>query len=232
MKAMKLAQEMFRDSSLPEKKQLLNIYLNKVTVYPEHVEIVFNHAPQNLLPNASQSQIRPVEDDEPCDVHKLILSAKIKEVPPSESKVTCFPVVEGRCEPCQPIPEENDAEIDNLDGFDMAWLPIISVDSKDVIDEIVYVGKATMKKNSKQRKGENMQTAIMVAVNGNMLLFNNILSEQEYRSLQSLADSFLSRESVDSSDIPNVKSRFVDIAKTDLNICLKPIAISYVIRIK
>jgi hypothetical protein len=28
----------------------------------------------------------------------------------------------------------------------MAWLPVISTDSRDVIDEIIYVGKATMKK--------------------------------------------------------------------------------------
>jgi len=78
---MKRAQKMFRDGSLPEKKQLLNLYLNKVTVYPEHVKIVFNHVPQNLIPFASQSQVRPADEGEPCDVHKLIISAKIKEAP-------------------------------------------------------------------------------------------------------------------------------------------------------
>jgi hypothetical protein len=85
---------MFRDGSLPEKKQLLNLYLNKVTVYPEHVKIVFNHVPQNLIPFASQSQVRPADEGEPCDVHKLIISAKIKEAPTPKLEWTRFPLVE------------------------------------------------------------------------------------------------------------------------------------------
>ena len=90
--AMKRAQKMFRDGSLPEKKQLVNLYLNKVTVYPEHVEIVFNHVPQNLIPFASQSQVRPADEGEPCDVHKLILTAKIKEAPTPKLEWTRFPL--------------------------------------------------------------------------------------------------------------------------------------------
>jgi hypothetical protein len=77
-----------------------------------------------------------------------------------------------------------------------------------------------------------MRTAIMVSVNGDMFLFNNILSEHEYRSLQSLADTFLYREFSDSPEISDVESKFVDKVKTDLNIYLEPIEISYVIRIK
>ena len=55
-------------------------------------------------------------------------------------------MVEARYEQFKPSPEENDTETENFSDFDMAWLPVISTDSRDVIDEIIYVGKATMKK--------------------------------------------------------------------------------------
>ena len=43
------AQQMFRSGELPQIEQILNLYLDRVIVYPEYVEIHINNVPNNML---------------------------------------------------------------------------------------------------------------------------------------------------------------------------------------
>ena len=43
------AQELYENGTLSQRKQLLNLYLHKVVVYPEYVEIHINNVPTNIL---------------------------------------------------------------------------------------------------------------------------------------------------------------------------------------
>lgn len=47
--AYQLSQKMFEDGTLPQRKQLINLYLKRVLVYPEFVKIELNNVPANLL---------------------------------------------------------------------------------------------------------------------------------------------------------------------------------------
>ena len=42
-------------------------------------------------------------------------------------------------------PPENEEKSPDLSDFDLAYLPMFSVDSRDALTETVYVGKAVMK---------------------------------------------------------------------------------------
>lgn len=77
-----------------------------------------------------------------------------------------------------------------------------------------------------------MRKSIMVTINGDILLFNNNLSEQECASLQDLANSAPFKESFNLENAANFQSQFVDAVKRDLGISLEPIKISYVVRIQ
>jgi len=56
------ARELFLSGELEEKRQLINLYLNKVVVYREHVEIFLN-----LLPIFLLSKRNPTQDsNDPC----------------------------------------------------------------------------------------------------------------------------------------------------------------------
>lgn len=52
------AQRMFHSRTLPQMEQLINLYLDKVLVYPDYVEIHLNNVPTNLLP-PSEPQDKP-----------------------------------------------------------------------------------------------------------------------------------------------------------------------------
>ena len=66
-------------------------------------------------------------------------------------------MVEARDKATLPCPEENAAETSgenrnedspetpDLAGYDLVWLPVVSIPSRDVITERIYVGKATLK---------------------------------------------------------------------------------------
>ena len=49
---------MFHSRTLPQLEQLINLYLDKVLVYPDYVEIHLNNVPTNLLP-PSEPQDKP-----------------------------------------------------------------------------------------------------------------------------------------------------------------------------
>ena len=56
--AFRQAQKMFHSRTLPQLEQIINLYLDKVLVYPDYVEIHLNNAPTNLL-NPSETKDEP-----------------------------------------------------------------------------------------------------------------------------------------------------------------------------
>ena len=56
--AFRQAQKMFHNGTLPQMEQIINLYLDKVLVYPDYVEIHLNNVPTNLL-NPSQIMDKP-----------------------------------------------------------------------------------------------------------------------------------------------------------------------------
>ena len=87
------------------------------------------------------------------------------------------------------------------------------------------------KNNINGKIGVVMQTIIKVTINGEMFLFNNCISKQEYDSLQALAGAAQFRASLNLEDETNIQLHFIDAAKQQLGIHLEPIKISHVIRI-
>ncbi len=67
--AYRKAQQMFIDGTLPQRRQLINLYVNKVIVYNEYVRIELNSIPSNLK---STNNTRLTDNSEPCSIHTLI----------------------------------------------------------------------------------------------------------------------------------------------------------------
>ena len=53
--AFRQAQKMFHNGTLPQMEQIINLYLDRVVVFPDYVEIPLNNVPTNLL-NPSQTK--------------------------------------------------------------------------------------------------------------------------------------------------------------------------------
>lgn len=78
-----------------------------------------------------------------------------------------------------------------------------------------------------------MQSVIMITIKGDMFLFdNNGLTEKDYNDLQNLAD--FQRENIlhEYKDENDIYKQFIQEAKTNLNIVLEPVEISFVVRVK
>ena len=56
--AFRQTQKMFHSGTLPQMEQIINLYLDKVLVYPDYVEIHLNNVPTNLL-NPSETKDEP-----------------------------------------------------------------------------------------------------------------------------------------------------------------------------
>ena len=56
--AFRQAQKMFHSGTLPQMEQIINLYLDRVVVFPDYVEIHLNNVPTNLL-NPSQTKDEP-----------------------------------------------------------------------------------------------------------------------------------------------------------------------------
>ena len=59
--AFRQTQKMFHSGTLPQMEQIINLYLDKVLVYPDYVEIHLNNVPTNLL-NPSETKDEPAFD--------------------------------------------------------------------------------------------------------------------------------------------------------------------------
>ena len=61
-------QELYRNGDLPQRKQLLNLYLNRVTAYPDCVQIHINKVPTNILtPVVKDETENPDQDGQDSD---------------------------------------------------------------------------------------------------------------------------------------------------------------------
>ena len=56
--AFRQAQKMFHNGTLPQMEQIINLYLDRVVVFPDYVEIHLNNVPTNLL-NPSETKDEP-----------------------------------------------------------------------------------------------------------------------------------------------------------------------------
>ena len=62
---------------MPQKKQLINLYLNRVSVYPDYVQIHINKVPNNILtPSVKDENGNP--DPEGQDLHILLKTAYLQ----------------------------------------------------------------------------------------------------------------------------------------------------------
>jgi len=76
--AYRRAQELFESGSLPQRKQLLNLYLNRVNVYPDYVQIHIHKVPVNIIRPSHGKDDLPAVNDSEADLHIFLKTAKIK----------------------------------------------------------------------------------------------------------------------------------------------------------
>ncbi len=94
--AYRTAQKQFRDGTLPQKQQLLNLYLKKVIVYPEYLEIQLNNVPGAFLKPGEIENGLPTENDEQPGLHIYQNWAQKECAPTLKSEWTRISVVEAR----------------------------------------------------------------------------------------------------------------------------------------
>ncbi len=66
--AFRQAQKMFHNGTLPQMEQIINLYLDRVVVFPDYVEIHLNNVPTNLL-NPSETKDEPAL----CGLHTFYI---------------------------------------------------------------------------------------------------------------------------------------------------------------
>ena len=91
------AQELYESGSLPQRKQLLNLYLKRVIVYPEYVQIHLHKIPSNLKKSSSEDNL-PADNGE-ADLHIFLKNASFRHKSRSKRSGTGEKMVElGRIE--------------------------------------------------------------------------------------------------------------------------------------
>ena len=66
--AFRQAQKMFHNGTLPQMEQIINLYLDRVVVFPDYVEVHLNNVPTNLL-NPSETKDEPAL----CGLHTFYI---------------------------------------------------------------------------------------------------------------------------------------------------------------
>lgn len=94
--AYKTAQELYQNGTLTQKKQIINLYLKKVTVYKEYLEIMINNVPATFLKPCEINAGLPSENEEQSGIHIYKKWLKIKEVSTLKLEWTPLDVVEAR----------------------------------------------------------------------------------------------------------------------------------------
>ncbi len=139
---------MYHNGSLPQQKQLLNLYLHRVDVYPEHVKIQLHKVPMSLLePSHNGKEPRPSSEEGPEGANRENAMSAGKIMPPS-SHVTDWTgekLVEANRAGILPCQEKAGKEAANAENIDTDWLPVIRREHQDRIGESIYVGKAVLK---------------------------------------------------------------------------------------
>ncbi|MDD4414817.1 MAG: hypothetical protein PHR14_09810 [Oscillospiraceae bacterium] len=86
------AQELYKNGNLPQKRQLLNLYLKRVTVFPEYVQIHLHRVPSSIISPSGGDSL----DSEGQDLHILLKMAKRKPSPRFVKSGTREKMVEAR----------------------------------------------------------------------------------------------------------------------------------------
>jgi site-specific DNA recombinase len=94
--AYRMAQELYQSGALPQRKQLVNLYLKRVLVYSEYIEVELNNVPSNLLKPTLNDDKLPTENGGQDAVHIYEIWLKIRKMPTSEMKRTLKKLVKAR----------------------------------------------------------------------------------------------------------------------------------------
>ena len=94
--AYRQAEKMFLDGSLPERKQLLNLYIHRIIVFPEQVEILLNNIPSSHLIPTKEEGILSADDGGQDALHKFFKMAQIKNESAQNIERTSLKLVEAR----------------------------------------------------------------------------------------------------------------------------------------
>lgn len=76
VEAYRKAQQMFVEGTLPQRKQLVNLYVKRVVVYSEYVRIELHNIPSNLK---SRTDAGLTDNSEACDIHTILASFRVKK---------------------------------------------------------------------------------------------------------------------------------------------------------
>ena len=94
--AYKQAEKMFLDGSLPQRKQLLNLYIHRINVYPEQIEILLNNIPSSHLIPTKEEGILSADDDGQDALHKYCFELQKNKTATSKNEMTGLFLVEAR----------------------------------------------------------------------------------------------------------------------------------------
>lgn len=76
IEAYRKAQQMFVEGTLPQRKQLINLYVKRVVVYSEYVRIELHNIPSNLK---SRTDAGLTDNSEACDIHTILAKFRVKK---------------------------------------------------------------------------------------------------------------------------------------------------------
>ncbi len=88
IEAYKKARTLFLNGSTEEKRQLVNLYLDKIFVYDEYVEVYVNALPQNLLVNLIKSTSKSSKNEiivDDLNMNNIVYYGNIDDNPKNES---------------------------------------------------------------------------------------------------------------------------------------------------
>lgn len=128
------AQQMFLDGTLPQRRQLINLYVKRVVVYDDYVRIELHNVPGSL----KGSDARLTDDSEPCDVHMILARFSRKKIHafiPRDKNVSKIGGGEAQ--------QNNPAESENM--IKLNELPLMYTLGEDKLTEIFLIGKRTLR---------------------------------------------------------------------------------------
>jgi len=76
--AYRRAQSLFESGSLPQRKQLINLYVKRINVYPDYVQIHLHKIPANILSSKTNTGL-PVVNDDGADLHIILKVPYLQE---------------------------------------------------------------------------------------------------------------------------------------------------------
>lgn len=100
--AYRTAQELYQNGTLVQKQQIVNLYLKRVVVYNDYLEIIINNVPSTFLKPCEIEKGLPSEDDGQSVIHIYEKWLENQEMSAPKLERTPLNVVEARQPYLQP----------------------------------------------------------------------------------------------------------------------------------